>query len=486
MNSVQGRTVRREVDLGFSKTANILTSAKNKIKQFLIDKGSNPYVSQIGIPAGVSLLAYGAAKLIDNIDFSLKDRKVQKNISNLTQNLSQEPEFQNKTPMLQKRMREMSMLSPSVAQTPLAAKPFLKETIDKNELDLSDIETLLGVESKLMSTRVKHQSGDLAKLFRQGTVTKLVAPVLAHTIALNNKNFESTMKMEARRETPAKAPEPKKFLGIKMPTVGQKQEKYTYEHYMKDFVKPLLNTYKEKHGELPKELQGFDINKRSGLMGAYHTITQNKELDRKLAPYKKEMMMKKEGVSLNQYLNKAPEKASSFWSKLDPSIKKGLFGALAAVGIGSGFGATQEVAKFVKSKKENKKIEESWGNIRERLLKLKPHEGETSRNPEESYKNPKVMDKARGFFNSIASFAPSIAKDPVLGTTIINNIMDLQGNIDVSTLKNLVDIQKGVSMSQEYRSPFAQSPFVRGLATGFGVAGGEDFISQLPRTTMKG
>jgi hypothetical protein len=353
------------------------------------------------------------------------------------------------------------------------AKPFLKKTID-SDLDVNDIQTLLSLESKT----VKYpKSSDISDILKNNYIGNLLAPVIAETIPKRTQNIEKFLKTK----TPKKRP----IISNKFPNIGPS---ISHNEYMQEVIKPTLENYVRANGKLPSELSGLNINRRGGMVEAYLKIINKNEssdkLNEKLAPYKVDQTMKKEGkidfskIDPGALFRKIYP--SELLRKIDPSVLKGIKGALAAAIVGAGFGGVQEAGRYIKTKKENEQLRNSWSKVSDRLKNIPQKDlGSTI-----SYKKNETMERASEIFKSLANFAPSIAKDPVIGASVVNSIIHQSGTLDTSTIKTLVDIQKGIRQSQEYRSPFADSPFIRGMAAGFGTAGGSDYISQIPKVHM--
>jgi len=439
MNKESEVRVLRE---NFEKNSNVLRTLSNKIKSNLYDWAKNPYI-MASAPLAVSGLTYGAGSIVDALKERKENKKTVKNINKTIEKLISEPEFSSKKEKAIERMGEIASIAPSVAANPLIVKPVLRKTITKG-LDTPDIKNIVEIEYR---TRKPKTDSALSKFLKSDAFISSLS-MLPDQFA---KPYAGAIDENLGR---------KLTLEEKIKSKGHWGYK-TYHDRLMDTVQKPLERYEKNFGKLPEKLRGVNYKSKGGLIVAREIIAKNPELVEEI-------------FSVNK---RKQEKTSA---AITPALAKGIRAALGAAAVGAGFGITQEAAKYIQTNKENKKIKESWKHVQERLKKMEP-----GRSTDRNYKTKENMEQAETIFKSLSNFAPAVAKDPVLGASIVNNIMVQSGNIEPATLKTLVEIQKGITQSQDYRSPFSSSPFMKGVETGFGVSGGPNFIGEAIKSEFK-
>ena len=423
----------------FEKNAKFFQYLKNKFQSKLYDWAKSPMMLATA-PIALGGALYGVGEILDTIGKSKADKKTKEKIISTANRTLEDEEFKNRDrDQVVRRIGEISSFAPTVSQSQLMTKSILRNTLDR-DLRPEDIEKILDLEIKSNKAIRPYPGTPLGRFLKSDTVPNAYEPVIKATA----------------QDIVTKADE---FLGKKSPT-GQTTNRQDLE-----YLAAQLKQYEKKFKGLPEEFSGVDLGTTGGKLAARDIMRDNPSLNDRMGKKMKESM-KKESSFKKRIVSKNP----SYWKKFINPL-------LAATGIGAGFGVVQETAKYKQQVKDNEKIRQSWDSVSDRLLKMKKGDV-TNRN----YKNKDDMNQARTVFKSLASFAPSIAKDPVLGASIVNNILVQSGNIEPATLKTLVDIQKNINQIQEFKSPFAKNPFAKGFEHGFGLSGGGEMVKEIAKS----
>jgi len=424
----------------FEKNAKFFQYLKNKYKSKIYDWVKNPAILAT-VPLALGGALYGVGEILDSINKTKDDKKAKERILSTTNKTLEDEEFKNRDrDQVVRRIGEISSFAPTVSQSQLMTKSILRNTLDR-DLRPEDIERILDLEIKSNKTIRPYPGTPLSRFLKSPAILEAYKPVI---MGMAHDYVRAT----------------DKFLDQKSSPTGQTTNRQELEGFAAQ-----LKQYEKKHKGLPEEFTGVDLGTTGGMLAAPNIMKDNPSLMNRMNK-KMEKSMKKESSFKKRIVSKKP----SYWKKFINPL-------LAATGIGAGFGVVQETAKYKQQVKDNEKIRQSWDSVSDRLLKMKKGDV-TNRN----YKNKDDMNQARTVFKSLASFAPSIAKDPVLGASIVNNILVQSGNIEPATLKTLVDIQKNINQIQEFKSPFAKNPFAKGFEHGFGLSGGGEMVKEIAKS----
>lgn len=425
--------LKLKVEKALEKNAGMLTTLKNIFKTKTFDYSKNPFIMGAVVPAGIGLASYGAGALIDNISKKLDSENVRNRIGAVTQEILDEPEFAKNRDAVIDRIGEIASISPRVAQSPVMLKPYLRETV-KKKLTTNNIESLLENEIRTIKKVPKFESSALAKTLKENYVGKTLAPILKEEMPKLHDQAIETM----NRPLPS-------------------QPNFTGFSYTNTMLRPALDEYVKKHKELPEQLRGVNPKTPGGQTLIYETVSKSQSLQEELTPYLRKAMEKMTKTSAISVQTSSP-------------LMKAMKGGLTALLAGAGFRVAAEGAKLVQTRKENEELNKAWGSVQKKLKDFSKADGITTK----EYDKPSDMNKAKTVYKSLSNFAPSIAKDPVLGASVVNRVLENEGSLEVSTIKTLVDIQKGMNQNIDYRSPFAKSPF----STGVAAAGGKEMLSK--------
>jgi hypothetical protein len=169
---------------------------------------------------------------------------------------------------------------------------------------------------------------------------------------------------------------------------------------------------------------------------------------------------------------------------MSPSLGGVLKGLMGAAAIGLGVGGAHQVGSYFQTRKMNDKIKDSWEETSGTLRRLSDESSRVVSGVD--YSDPETQTKARGAFQTLADVAPVLASNPMLATTFVNTVMQNEGQVGIDTAKTISEIQKNLKAVSEYESPFAGSPAIQGFESGFGMAGGKDFVKNIADAVGQG
>jgi hypothetical protein len=447
----------------FEKNAKFFQYLKNKLQSKTYDWAKSPMMLATA-PLALGGALYGVGEILDTIGKSKADKKTKEKIISTANRTLEDEEFKNRDrDQVVRRIGEISSFAPTVSQSQLMTKSILRNTLDR-DLRPEDIEKILDLEIKSNKAIRPYPGTPLGRFLKSDTIQKTYDPVLklmAQEFVRKTDEHLNTQSPFAQRP---RGPSPGVEVFTRKKDEPLSNVQRTNRHDLENLAAQ-LKQYEKKFKGLPEEFSGVDLGTTGGMLAASGIMRDNPSLTKRMNQ-KMEKSMKKESSFKKRIVSKKP----SYWKKFINPL-------LAATGIGAGFGVVQETAKYKQQVKDNEKIRQSWDSVSDRLLKMKKGDV-TNRN----YKNKDDMNQARTVFKSLASFAPSIAKDPVLGASIVNNILVQSGNIEPATLKTLVDIQKNINQIQEFKSPFAKNPFAKGFEHGFGLSGGGEMVKEIAKS----
>lgn len=398
----------------------------------------------------------GVAHMIDTSIYNTSKLQQQKEVWNSYDHMMQTtPKLMKQDPgLVLQRFKEIASISPILASNPAIASKMVTRVL-KTGLDEDDMEKLYKIEVAAKQSRrlapmgvMGRMGNTLGEMFGRGvaavtesTMNEFITQPFSKLVAEgrqelqrrgheNNPYFRSEHELKRRLES-AKAD------GIHI-----HDEVYKLDIRNPDHVKALTTTYGKDYATLFPEVMEYyakldNQTKQASVLADVHVLVKSAAL---------------------------PE---GFWK-----------GLLSATAVGLGAGVVNEVGDYLSTQRRAKAIAASWDTASKNLANLTESGHRLSQGID--YTDPTVQQKARDTFNTLVSVAPDLAINPLVAAAYVNKIMNLE-EIDFGAVKTVSDIQKNMSSSGAYQSPFANVPGMRGFETGFQLAGGNEYLKALPR-----